>query len=151
MGFEVGGFAIHFATASIRTPVPLLAGGAGGAWQAAGRVRAGWVWLRAVGLGAVVRVAGSRAATAVAVAGLCGHVTVRAQLLVAVHRAGQWPVLVQLQQALSDSEQGAVILPRVPRAVVVLLSQPRLGHCPQVHTLFLLGHPAQVGRCGRGF
>lgn len=94
MGFKVGRFAIDFATASIGTPVPLFTSGAGGAWRGAGRVRAGWAWLRGARFGAVVRMAGSSAATAEAVCRLCGHVTVRAVLLVAVDGAGQRPVLV---------------------------------------------------------
>lgn len=93
MGFKVGRFAIDFATAGKGTPVPLFTSGAGGAWRGAGRVRAGWAWRLLCGarFGAVVRPAAS---AVVAVAGLCGHVTVRAELLVTVVRGGQGPVLV---------------------------------------------------------
>lgn len=130
---EVGGLAVDLAAAAVGALVPLLGrqlplrGGPGGA-QAGGRPRRG---------------AAGRAGTL-----LGGRVAVGARVLVgALHAVtadgggGQRPVLVQLQQALGDGQQGAVVLPGIAGVAQVPGRLPLARHLQPRR----LGHGRAVG------
>lgn len=130
---EVGRLAVDLAAAAVGALVPLLGrqlplrGGPGGA-QAGGRPRRG---------------AAGRAGTL-----LGGRVAVGARVLVgALHAVtadgggGQRPVLVQLQQALGDGQQGAVVLPGVAGVAQLPGRLPLARHLQPRR----LGHGGAVG------
>lgn len=126
MGFEMGGFSIDFPTATVGALMPLF----GGVFPLRSHAgveegeRAGRA-ARILSLLRAVRRTRPR---------FGGHVAVGSQILirtlqtVAAHRGGlDGSVLVQVQQALGDGDQRAVILPGVPRVAVLLGHHLALG------------------------
>lgn len=119
MGFEMGGFSIDFPTATVGALVPLF----GGVFplRSHSRVEEGERAGRAARILSLLRAVGRTRPR------FGGHVAVGSHILiwtlqaVAAHRGGlDRSVLVQVQQALGDGDQRAVILPGVPRVTMLL-------------------------------
>lgn len=119
MGFEMGGFSIDFPTATVGALVPLF----GGVFplRSHSRVEEGERAGRAARILSLLRAVGRTRPR------FGGHVAVGSHILiwtlqaVAAHRGGlDGSVLVQVQQALGDGDQRAVILPGVPRVTMLL-------------------------------
>lgn len=119
MGFKMGGFSIDFPTATVGALVPLF----GGVFplRSHSRVEEGERAGRAARILSLLRAVGRTRPR------FGGHVAVGSYILigtlqtVAAHRGGlDGSVLVQVQQALGDGDQCAIILPGVPRVTVFL-------------------------------